>query len=161
MEVHLGVFLSWNLLFLGLCFDLFEPWLVCHGCLVPKPDMFNVDLYQKEQYTAFRMSEGKWCLSSAKIPLALFNFCFKVLVWSLKSKCSSSKTPRYLVQVFCLNIWLCKQKFIFLVICFLGDQKILRSVLLGFKAILFVPSHQTRFERSKFFLMSLKELMAL
>ena len=31
----LDVFLGWNLLFLGLCFELFEPWLVCHCCLSP------------------------------------------------------------------------------------------------------------------------------
>ena len=83
-------------------------------------------------------------------------------MWSLKSKCSSIKTPRYLVQVFCLIFWPLKQKLIYLVICFLGDQKIRISVLLTFKAILFAWSHWTRFDRSKviFLLMSLRELLA-
>ena len=31
----LDVFLPWNLLFLWLCYELFEPWLVCHYCLPP------------------------------------------------------------------------------------------------------------------------------
>ena len=83
-------------------------------------------------------------------------------MWSLKSKCSSFKTPRYLVQHFCLTFCLLKWKFIFLVICFLGDQKITISVLLTFKAVLFVWSHWTRFHRSKFIflLMFLRELLA-
>ena len=78
-------------------------------------------------------------------------FCFKKLIWSLKSKYLSNKRPRYLVQVFCLIFWPLKQKFIFLVIYFLGDQKITVLVLLTFKAILlFDQSHWTRSDRSKF-----------
>ena len=91
-----------------------------------------------------------WCLSLERTPFALFNFCFRMLMWSLKSKCSSNKTPRYLVQVFRLIFWPLKQKFSFLAICFLGEQKNMISVLLTFKAILFAWSHCTRFDRSKF-----------
>ena len=71
-------------------------------------------------------------------------------MWTLKSKCSSIKTPRYLVQVFYLIFWSLKRKFIFLVICFLRDGKITISILLTIKAILFARSHETRFDRSKF-----------
>ena len=35
--------------------------------------------------------EYKCCLSLARTPFALFNFWFKVLFWSLKSKCLSKK----------------------------------------------------------------------
>ena len=66
------------------------------------------------------------------------------------------------MQVFCLIFWPLKWKFIFLVICFLGDQKITRSVLLMFKTVSFAPSPWTRFDRSRFnfLLMFLRELLA-
>ena len=69
---------------------------------------------------------------------------------------------KYLVHVFCLIFWPLKWKFIFLVICFLGEWKITISVLLTFKAIIFARSHCTRFDRSKFIflLMLLRELLA-
>ena len=60
---------------------------------------------------------------------------------SLLNKYSSNKSPIYLVQVFYLTFWPLKRKFIFLVICSLGDQKITRSVLLTYKAISFAISH--------------------
>ena len=146
----MDVFFPWNLLFLWLCFEPFEPWLVCHCCFVLKLDMHDVDVYQKGSIILF-LEYQKGCSSLARIPIALFNFCFKVFVWSLKSKCSSNKTPRYLVQVSCLIFWPLKREFIFLVICFLGDRKITISVLLTFKAILFARSHWTRFNKSKVF----------
>ena len=37
------------------------------------------------------LREGKCCLSLARTPFALFNFWFKVLLWSLKSNCLSKK----------------------------------------------------------------------
>ena len=36
----------------GLCFEFFEPWLVCQ-LFVPKPDMHNVDVYQKGSIILF------------------------------------------------------------------------------------------------------------
>ena len=96
-----------------------------------------------------------WCSNlsapylGAASPLVLSNFCFKVLMWSLKSWSSPNKSTKYLVQVFCLIYWPLNWKFIFLVIFFLGDWKITISVLLIFKTILFALSHWTRFDRSK------------
>ena len=54
---------------------------------------------------ALSPNDSKWSLILARIPFSLFNFCFKVLMWSLKSKSLSNKTLRYLVQVFCLIFW--------------------------------------------------------
>ena len=104
---------------------------------------------KKRLVYCFMILESKWCLSLDTIPFALFNFCFKNLIWCLKSTCLSIKTPPYLVQVFCLIFWSLKWKFIFLVICFLGDRKI--AILLTFKAILFARSRWIKFDRSKFF----------
>ena len=53
--VQMGVFLPWNLLSLGLCFEVFEPWLVYDLCLVPKPDVpkNNVDMSQIDSSILF------------------------------------------------------------------------------------------------------------
>ena len=59
----------------------------------------------------------------AASPLVLFNFCFKVLMWSLKSWSSSNKSTKYLVQVSCLIYWPIKQKFIFFSDLFSGRLK--------------------------------------
>ena len=133
--------------FKALFWALWLVWLVCHCCFFPKPVTHNVDVYQQESSLCFvylyvfRISEDNWYLSLCRIPFALFNFCFKKLMGSLKGKGSSSKTPRYLVQVFRLIFCPLKWKFIFLVICFLGDRKIMISFLLTFKAILFARIH--------------------
>ena len=136
LEIHYSLF---------LIYYSFETWLVCRCCFLPKLDMHHLDLCQKGSSTLF-LEYQKGCLSLARMPFALFNFCFEVLMWSLKSKCSSNKTPRYLVQVFCIIFWPLKWKFIFLVICFLGNRKI---------------TIWTRFDRSRFIFlyMSLRELL--
>ena len=91
IEVPMSAFFSWNLSFLGLCFEFFELWLVCHCYHVPKPDMHKADVYQIEISILF--------LECQKVSDALHNFCFKVIMWCLKSKWLSNSTPRYLVQV--------------------------------------------------------------
>ena len=107
IEVHLDVFLPCNLLFLRLCFEV---WLTCHCYFAPKLDTHNVEVYQKQSST-LSLFLGYQKASDVSLPFLLFNFCFKMLMWSLRSKGLSNKTPRYLVQVFCLIFWPLKWKF--------------------------------------------------
>ena len=44
----LGCLSSLKFIILRCCFELFEPRLVCHCCFVPKLDMHNIGVYQKE-----------------------------------------------------------------------------------------------------------------
>ena len=136
--MHLDVFLPWNLLLLQLCFELFESWLVCHCCFVPKPDMHNVDVYQKETSILF-LGYQKASNVSILLEYHLLYLIFVLKGYCDQSKCSSNKTPRYLLQVFCLIFRPFKWK-------------------LTFQAILFAQSHWARFDRSKFcfMLMSLR-----
>ena len=127
IEVPMGAFFSWNLSFLGLWFEFFELWLVCHCYHVPKPDMHNADVYQIESSILF--------LEYQQASDALHNFWFKVIMWCLKCKWLSNSTPRYLAQVIRLIFRPLRRKFFFSVIFFLGNQKITISILLTFKTI--------------------------
>ena len=49
----LGCLSSLKFVILGLCFELFETRLVFHCCFVPKRDMHNVGVYQKESSILF------------------------------------------------------------------------------------------------------------
>ena len=126
--------------------------LVC-----PQTDIHNIDMFKKRVVYCF-YDIKRHVMSQ----FSQNTICHQKLMWYLKTKGSSNKTPGYLVQVFCLIFWLLKRKIVFLVICFLEDRKITISVLLTFKGILFARNYWSRFDRSKFifFLMSLRELVA-
>ena len=118
VSVHhrcIWIFLPWNLLFLGLCYVLssligylwtMTTWYITVA-LSPNLTCITKMYIKKESsivFLGYQQKASDVSVSLARIPFVLFNFCFKRLIWSLKSKCLSLKTPstRYLVQVFCL-----------------------------------------------------------
>ena len=84
------------------------------------------------------------CHILPSIPIALLSLHFNELIWRFQSRCSSKITPRYLtllqVLIFCPLIL----KFRCFVICFCLGLKIIISVLLVSRLILFARSHIDR-----------------
>ena len=139
----LQISLTFYLLYLK--FLILKAWF-CSGSNFLKMVLFWPHIWQEYirwecVHSVFKINFPAYCRILLNIPIDLLSFHFNELIWRFQSRCSPKTKPRYLTLLQVLIFSPLILKFSCFVICFCLGLKIIISVLLVLRLILFARSH--------------------